>query len=97
MAQHTATHAVPCVLRHTLVVQHQLTTLLMSCRLVGTDAWPISPKLVSALQSVSSKLSVAMQATVSTLILPSPLGFTTVRGLGLHEGQHLAGKPIPKL
>ena len=65
---------------------------IMSCRLIGKDVWPIRPELVSVLQSVSSKLSVAMQATVTTLILPSPLGFTTVRGLGLSEGQHLAGK-----
>ena len=46
---------------------------------------------MEALQAVSQKLSVAMQAYVSTVILPTPLGFTTVRGLGLQEGQHLAG------
>ena len=69
--------------------------LFVSCRLIGNDAWPIRPELVSALQSVSSKLSVAMQASVSTLILPSPLGFTTVRGLGLSEGQNIAGNSNP--
>lgn len=33
-----------------------------------------------------------MQASLSTFVLPSPLGFTTVRGLGLQEAQHLAGE-----
>ena len=33
-----------------------------------------------------------MQASISTLILPTPLGFTAVRGLGLQEGQHLSGE-----
>ena len=50
---------------------------------------------MEALQAVSHKLSVAMQAHVSTIILPTPLGFTAVRGLGLQEGQHLAGMAIP--
>lgn len=50
---------------------------------------------MEALQAVSHKLSVAMQAHVSTVILPTPLGFTAVRGLGLQEGQHLAGMAIP--
>lgn len=59
--------------------------------MIGCDAWPVTPKLVAALQAVSQKLSVAMQAHVSTVILPTPLGFTAVRGLGLQEGQHLAG------
>ena len=33
-----------------------------------------------------------MQASILTLLLPTPLGFSAVRGLGLQEGQHLAGE-----
>ena len=33
-----------------------------------------------------------MQASVSAAVLPTPLGFTTVRGLGLQEAHHLAGE-----
>ena len=33
-----------------------------------------------------------MQAFVSAAVLPTPLGFTTVRGLGLQEARHLAGE-----
>ena len=51
----------------------------------------MTPKLVDALQAVSQKLSVAMQAHVSTVVLPTSLGFTAVRGLGLQEAQHLSG------
>ena len=63
-----------------------------ACSLIGADAWPVTPKLIAALRSVSQKLSSAMQASLSTFVLPSPLGFTTVRGLGLQEAQHLAGE-----
>ena len=63
-----------------------------ACRLTGADAWPVTPKLVDALRSVSRKLGSATQASVSSVIYPTPLGFTTVGGLGLQEGQHLAGE-----
>ena len=63
-----------------------------ACRLTGADAWPVTPKLVAALRSVSRKLGSATQASVSSAIYPTPLGFTTVGGLGLQEGQHLAGE-----
>ena len=62
------------------------------CRLTGADAWPVTPKLVSALRSVSRKLGSATQASVLSVLYPTPLGFTTVSGLGLQEGQHLAGE-----
>ncbi|KAL3145136.1 hypothetical protein ABBQ38_001740 [Trebouxia sp. C0009 RCD-2024] len=65
----------------------------VASRVIGLDAWPVTPRLLAALQAVSQKLSVAMQAQVSTVILPTPLGFTAVRGLGLQEGQHLADAP----
>ncbi len=63
-----------------------------ACRLTGAHAWPVTPKLVDALRSVSRKLGFATQASVSSAIYPTPLGFTTVGGLGLQEGQHLAGE-----
>ena len=63
-----------------------------ACRLTGADAWPLTPKLVKALRSVCRKLGSATEASVSSVIYPTPLGFTTVQGLGLQEGQHLAGE-----
>lgn len=38
-----------------------------------------------------------MQAHVSTVVLPTPLGFTAARGLGLQEAQHLAGTAMQRL
>lgn len=65
--------------------------VLLALRLIGSDAWPVTSRSVDALRSVSQKLTVAMQAHCTTVVLPTPLGFTAVRGLGLQEGQHLAG------
>ncbi|KAL0020996.1 hypothetical protein WJX77_005136 [Trebouxia sp. C0004] len=79
-----------------LPVNASVPLVKVASRLIGSDAWPVSPKLISALQSVSGKLSYAMQALVSTAVLPTPLGFTTVRGLGLQEARHLADAPCSR-
>ena len=80
------------LLLHSRRWHHAHPHTLQSCSFIGSDAWPVSPRLISALRSVSGKLSHAMQASVSAAVLPTPLGFTTVRGLGLQEAHHLAGE-----
>lgn len=64
------------------------------CRLIGMHAWPITEHFVSSLHEVSKKLSHAMHANCTTELLPSPLAYTSTRGLGLNEGKHLSGALI---
>ncbi|DBB03232.1 TPA: hypothetical protein ACH3X3_010633 [Trebouxia sp. C0006] len=78
---------------YALPSKKSLPLVKVGSRLTGADAWPVTPKLVSALRSVSRKLGSATQASVLSVLYPTPLGFTTVSGLGLQEGQHLADAP----
>lgn len=78
---------------YALPTKKSLPLVKVGSRLAGADAWPVTPKLVAALRSVSRKLGSATQGSVSSAIYPTPLGFTTVGGLGLQEGQHLADAP----
>lgn len=77
-----------CLLSVTL----RVTAPVLSLRLVGRHAWPLTDKLVDSLAIVSKKLSIALHANCQTELFPSPLAFTSVRGLGLKESKHLAGE-----
>ena len=67
------------------------------CRLIGPHSWPVTNALVASLHDVSKKLSSAMQANCTTELLPSPLAFSSTRGLGLTETKHLEGELVSLL
>ena len=62
------------------------------CRLIGPHSWPVTSSFVACLHEVSKKLSDAMHANCTTELLPSPLAYSSARGLGLTETRHLAGE-----
>lgn len=65
----------------------------VASRLIGPHSWPVTTTFVASLHDVSKKLSSAMQANCTTELLPSPLAFSSTRGLGLMEIKHLQGAP----
>lgn len=69
-------------------------TVCFCCSLIGPQSWPITSSFVASLHEVSAKLSDEMYANCTTELLPSPLAYSSTRGLGLMETRHLAGAPF---
>lgn len=72
-----------------------LTMLLVQCRLIGEDVWPVTHSLSRSLWQVGNKICRTLRVQCNLTVTTTPEG--TVQELGLPEKAHPEGKLLLKV